>query len=128
MFIGKSTTPPLLMMEGGETPDFPDFEFETETGAATQQRHEPLWYVILHDDDKHTYQYVIIMLCTLIDGMTPTQAFQHACEVDATGHTIIARLPKQKAADKRDQIMRFGGDPELNSSISMTASIEPCDD
>ena len=98
-----------------------------EDELATNVRHSPLWYVILHDDESHTYGYVIQMLITLFK-MTSIKALAHASEVDAEGYTIIARLPKQKAADKRDQIMRFGGDPALGTSNSMKASIEPCDD
>lgn len=87
----------------------------------------PLWYVILHDDQLHTYDYVIEMLCKLF-SMTPTRAFVHALEVDSQGVTIVARLPKREAADKRDQIASYGGDPRMNTTVSMKASIEPCDD
>lgn len=87
----------------------------------------PLWYVILHDDNLHTYEYVVEMLCSVF-GMSAQRAFLHAVEVDTQKVTIVARLPKDKAILKRDQIMSYGGDPRLGSSVSMNASIEPCDD
>jgi ATP-dependent Clp protease adaptor protein ClpS len=90
-------------------------------------RLEPLWYVILHDDQLHTYDYVMTMLCDLF-AMSSQRAFLHACEVDTQGVTIVARLPRGKAADKRDQIINYGGDPILKTSVSMKASIEPADD
>ena len=105
----------------------PNIRPSTETFSETQVRLEPIWYVILHDDQLHTYDYVINMLCHLF-RMNVKQAFSHACEVDATGVTIVARLPKTEAADKRDQIANFGGDPILESGVSMRASIEPADD
>ena len=88
---------------------------------------EPLWYVILHDDQLHSYQYVIEMLAKLFE-MSARRAFVHAVEVDTQGVTIVARLPKDKAEDKRDGIMGYGGDPWMKTSVSMRASIEPCDD
>ena len=102
-------------------------ETQTDASHKTKQRLEPLWYVILHDDQLHTYDYVVKMLCDLFH-MSAQIAFRHACEVDAKGVTIVARLPKPEAADKRDQIMSYGGDPLLKSSVSMRSSIEPCDD
>ena len=100
---------------------------QIEIERLEQTLHEPLWYVILHDDQEHSYDYVIKMLVDLFK-ITVEQAFLHAIEVDHSGFTICARLPKSKARDKRDQIMSYGGDPMLKTSISMRASIEPCDD
>ena len=85
---------------------------------------ESEWVVILHDDDLHTYQYVVLMLMALF-GMTVEEAFAHACEVDADGTTVVACLPKSDALLKRDQIMSFGGDPLIPSQVSMKASAEP---
>jgi len=94
----------------------------------TDQRHEtktsPLWMVLLHDDDLHSYDYVIVMLVKLFE-MTVKQAFGHACEVDADGCTVVACLPKDEAILKRDQIMSFGGDPWMRTTVSMKASVEP---
>ncbi len=100
---------------------------EPVTGSETRPRRDRPWYVILHDDQLHTYRYVIEMLIDLFK-MSPEQAFLHAVEVDTRGVTILARLPKTEAACKRDQIHAYGGDPWLRSSVSMRASIEPCDD
>ena len=52
----------------------------------------------------------------------------HAIEVDTHGTTIVARLPREQAEKKRDEVMRYGGDPRLRTSLSMIASVEPCDD
>jgi ATP-dependent Clp protease adaptor protein ClpS len=90
-------------------------------------RHEPLWYVILHDDQLHSYEYVIRMLMDLFE-MTFDRAFLHALEVDTQDVTIVARLSKEKATQKRNEIMSYGGDPWMKTTVSMKASIEPCDD
>lgn len=100
---------------------------EPEAKKRPRRKFEALWYVILHDDQLHTYDYVVRMLVQLFQ-MTPQQAFLHAVEVDTQGVTIVARLPKDKASDKRDEIRSYGGDPLMKTTVSMNASIEPCDD
>jgi ATP-dependent Clp protease adaptor protein ClpS len=105
----------------------PGTKTETLQAPDTRIRHEPIWYVVLWDDNDHTYRYVIEMLVKLF-RMTPAVALKHACEVDTEGVTILARLPKSQAAEKRDQVLRFGGDPQLKTSHSMWATIEPADD
>jgi ATP-dependent Clp protease adaptor protein ClpS len=99
----------------------------TTEETTTQPRLEPRWYVILHDDQLHTYQYVIDMVMKLF-GKSAQESFLHAIEVDTQGLTILARLPKPEAAAKRDAIHHWGGDPALKSSVSMKATIEPVDD
>lgn len=100
----------------------------TETAPEEQvvPTQEPLWRVVLHDDQLHTYEYVIEMLVTLLN-MAAQQALLHAIEVDTKGRTVVARLPLAEAERKRDAIMTYGGDPRLRSTISMVASIEPDD-
>jgi ATP-dependent Clp protease adaptor protein ClpS len=94
---------------------------------AVRTRLEPRWYVILHDDQLHTYQYVIDMVMKLF-GKPAQEAFLHAIEVDTQGMTILARLPRHEAEAKRNAIHHWGGDPQLKSSVSMRATIEPVDD
>jgi ATP-dependent Clp protease adaptor protein ClpS len=85
----------------------------------------PLYHVILHDDDTHSYQYVIVMLMQLF-GKSPERAFEHAKEVDSTGVTIVETTNLERAELKADQIRAFGPDPLItNSTGSMSATIEP---
>ncbi len=87
----------------------------------------PLYHVILHDDDTHTYEYVIAMLVQLF-GKTHKRAFLHAREVDTTGVTIVDTTTLERAELKADQIRAFGRDPRLVNSIGgMSASIEPAE-
>jgi ATP-dependent Clp protease adaptor protein ClpS len=87
----------------------------------------PLYHVILHDDDMHTYNYVIAMLIQLF-GKQPERAFEHAVEVDKTGVTIVDTTTLERAELKRDQIKAYGRDPLIPKSTSgMYASIEPAD-
>ena len=98
---------------------------ERSTDAATKLA--PQYHVILHDDDSHTYNYVIAMLVQLF-GKNHEDAYQHACEVDKTGVTIVETTSLERAELKRDQIQAFGADPLLeNSRGSMCATIEPAE-
>ncbi len=53
----------------------------------------PLYRVVLLDDDDHTYDYVIEMLQKIFI-FTAEQALRHAQEVDAMGRTGGFRVPK----------------------------------
>ena len=95
--------------------------------APPKTKKAPLYHVILHNDDTHTYQYVIVMLMKLF-GKTEQRAYEHACEVDSTGVTIVETTSLERAELKRDQIKAFGRDPLLDTSTgSMFATIEPAD-
>ena len=97
---------------------------ETGTEAATYEEHASLWNVVLLDDDDHSYDYVIEMLCALF-LRSKTQAFRHAVEVDTTGRTIVMTCEKEQAEFARDQIHAYGADPRMpQSKGSMSAIIE----
>ena len=85
----------------------------------------PLYNVVLIDDDEHTYEYVVGMLCQLF-GHSVETAFLMAREVDTTGRVVVDTTHRERAELKRDQIKSFGPDPLIErSSGSMHAVIEP---
>lgn len=86
---------------------------------------EPLYHVVLLDDDAHTYDYVIDMLQKLF-FFSFQQALDHASEVDEKGRTIIMTVELPMAEFARNQIIAFGPDFRMeNSKGSMSAIIEP---
>ena len=92
-----------------------------------QTKLAPQYHVILHDDDQHSYDYVIVMLMRLF-GKDQASAYEHAREVDTTGVTIVETTNLERAELKRDQIRAFGRDPLIpTSSGSMCATIEPAE-
>jgi ATP-dependent Clp protease adaptor protein ClpS len=85
----------------------------------------PLYRVVLLDDDDHTYDYVIEMLQKLF-FLSSEQALRHAQEVDATGRTPIITCELPEAEFGRDQIQAYGADWRLpRSKGSMSAIVEP---
>ena len=88
--------------------------------------YEPLYHVVLLDDDEHTYDYVVRMLCSLFH-YPAREAFAMAREVDTTGRVVVATTHRERAELKCEQIIGFGADPLiLTSRGSMGAYIEPC--
>lgn len=86
---------------------------------------EPMWHVILLNDDDHTYDYVIEML-TAIFAYDVEKSFKMAKEVDDNGRVIVATCHKELAELRQEQIHEFGPDPRLSKSAgSMRAEIEP---
>ena len=88
---------------------------------------QPLYHVILLNDEDHTYDYVVEML-TKIFTMSNATAFSHAVEVDTNGTTILITCALSEAELKRDQIHAFGPDWRLPRSLgSMAAIVEPAE-
>src|SRR5579864_3285557 len=97
-----------------------------ETGTSEEQRLTPLYNVVLLDDDDHTYEYVIEMLGKLF-AYSPSDAWNHAVEVDSTGRTVVLTCELPQAEFGRDQIHAYGADWRMERSKgSMSATVEPC--
>jgi ATP-dependent Clp protease adaptor protein ClpS len=91
----------------------------------TSDQLQPLYHVILLNDDDHTYDYVIEMLQKIF-GFTESVALSHAVEVDTHGTTILITCELEKAEQKRDLIHSYGPDWRLPRSLgSMAAVVEP---
>ena len=98
---------------------FPEVEDDTSVQL------QPLYHVILLNDDDHTYDYVVEMLQKIF-GFTEARAFSHAVDVDTRGTTILLTCELEQAEQKRDQIHSYGPDWRMPSSRgSMAAVVEP---
>jgi ATP-dependent Clp protease adaptor protein ClpS len=96
-----------------------------ETGSSTKDQIVPLFHVVLLDDDEHTYDYVVEMLCSIF-CLSTEAAFGHAVEVDSTGRTVVMTCEREQAEFGRDQIHAYGADPRMAvSKGSMSAIVEP---
>lgn len=94
-----------------------------QTETVTKQ--PPLYNVILHDDDDHSYNYVIMMLMKIF-GKTQEQAYKHAEDVHKNKRSIVDTTSLERAELKQEQIHSYGKDPYIpHCAGSMTATIEP---
>ena len=97
----------------------------TGSGTEDEEKLTPLYHVVLLDDDDHTYDYVVEMLCSLF-FLPAERALQNAVEVDTTGRTIVMTCEKEQAEFGRDQIHGYGADWRMpKSKGSMSAVVEP---
>jgi ATP-dependent Clp protease adaptor protein ClpS len=88
-------------------------------------KHQPPYNVILHNDDDHSFEYVIGMLRKLF-GHPPERGYQMAWEVHTSGRVIVLTTALEVAELKRDQIHAYGPDPLIpRCKGSMSASLEP---
>ena len=102
-------------------------EVEIAQDALPEPTHEPLFHVVLLNDDHHSDAYVVEMLGRLF-FISPTQAFRHAVEVDTTGRSIVLTCERAQAEYGRDQIHAYGRDPRIKSCAgSMSATVEPAE-
>jgi ATP-dependent Clp protease adaptor protein ClpS len=98
---------------------------EPEVENDTADQLQPLYHVILLNDDDHTYDYVIEML-EKIFGFSESKALSHAVEVDTNGTTVLLTCELKRAEHKRDLIHSYGPDWRLPRSLgSMAAIVEP---
>ena len=101
----------------------------TRTKPLLQQQPElePPYHVILHDDDTHTYDYVVEMLVAIF-GLEVLVAYKMACEVDESGRVIVVTCHKELAELRVEQIEGYGADPRMKeSTASMKATMEPAE-
>ncbi len=96
-----------------------------QTHTATKPKKPVPWHVVLHDDNDHSYPYVVDMVARLF-RKNVEDCFLMAQIVDRHGQVICETTHKERAEFKRDQIMGFGADPFIpRCKGSMTATIEP---
>lgn len=88
---------------------------------------EPPYHVILHDDDEHTFEYVIEMMNALF-GYELQKGFQIVRTVNEQGRAIVVTCHKELAELRVEQIHEYGPDPQAKESKgSMKASMEPAE-
>src|SRR6266852_142623 len=97
---------------------------ETPQQTATEAALEPLYHLILLDDNDHTYEYVVELLGRVL-GYAPAKAFALACVVDSEGRAIVETAAKKRVLSHQQRIHSYGADPRIpRCAGSMSAVIE----
>jgi ATP-dependent Clp protease adaptor protein ClpS len=95
------------------------------TESPERRRPQPFYHVVLLNDDEHTEEYVIRMLCDLF-VLSEERARNRAAQLAAEGRTVVITCERAEAEFGRAQIEAYGADPRVpHSSGSMRAAIEP---
>ncbi len=93
--------------------------------TSTESSEEPMFHVVLLNDDDHSYGYILEMLGKLF-FLSASEAMRHAVEIDTTGRSVVMTCPKPEAEFARDQIQSFGKDRRVPACKgSMSAIVEP---
>ena len=100
--------------------DEPQVRTRSKTDAKTEDKKrpkkQPPYAVVVHDDDYHTYEYVMEVL-QKVCGHDLQKAFVLTQTVDLTGRAAVWSGPKEVAELKRDQIRGFGPDHYAQQTV-----------
>ena len=95
--------------------------------GAPQPALEPLYHLVLLDDDHHTYTYVIEMLGKVF-GYAHVKAFVLARMVDVEGRAVVETAAHERVTRDQRKIHAYGPDPRIAASVgSMSAVVEPAE-
>lgn len=81
----------------------PETDTETEVEEVTSTRRVPPYNVILHNDDHHSMEFVVLTLCKVI-GCSVEKAYELMMQAHTSGLAVIWTGPKEVAELKADQI------------------------
>merc|ERR1711862_146396 len=87
----------------------------TETKGEEDKKKEEKWRVILHNDEVHTFNYVIRSICKIIGTVDRKAAFEICVEAHSMGKSTCATTYKKQATQYCLGMQRQG----------LTASIAP---
>lgn len=88
---------------------------------------EPLYHLVLLDDDHHTYAYVIEMLGKIF-GYGREKSFALARIVDTSGQVVVETADRERVILDQGKIHGYGPDPRIPTSKgSMSAVVEAAD-
>ena len=69
----------------------------TETKADEEEKKEEFWRVVLHNDEVHTFNYVIRSLCKVIGTLDRKAAFEICVQTHGIGKATITKTWKKQA-------------------------------
>jgi ATP-dependent Clp protease adaptor protein ClpS len=110
----------------GGSDDETDAGTESDTQTEVEPRTVRACKVVLHNDEEHTYDYVVEMLTHACD-LSREKAFRCAVEVDLTGRTIVFYGSRAACNGVVSKIHAYGPDHRLPQSMSsMKAEVQGC--
>ena len=90
----------------------------TETKTEEEKKKEEMWRVVLHNDEVHTFHYVVRSLCKVIGTLDRKAAFEICVQTHGVGKSTITKTWKKQAEQYCLGLQRQG----------LTVSIAPDED
>jgi len=91
---------------------------KTETKAEEQKKKEEMWRVVLHNDEVHTFNYVIRSLCKVVGTLDRKASFEICVQTHGNGKATVTKTWKKQAEQFCLGLQRQG----------LTVSISPDED
>ncbi len=104
----------------------PEPEQKQKADQKTRPKRQPPYAVIVHNDEEHTFAYVIEVL-QRVCGHPLEKATQLTAEIHYTGRSVVWTGALEIAELKRDQIRGFGPDFYATHAVKfpLGVTIEP---
>lgn len=98
---------------------------KTKASVSTETRKLPPYHVIILNDEEHTFEYVIELLCKIFKHDATTSE-SLTWKIHTGGRAVVYTTHKEHAELKRDQVLSFGPDPRMSISKGpLQCYIEP---
>ena len=98
---------------------------QPDLDVTTQPRLLPPYNVILENDDHHSFEFVVMVLCKAL-GYSFESSFQDTMEAHKSGQAVVWTGPKEVAELKLEQILTFHEDREDGRKLGpLSCRIEP---
>ena len=88
---------------------------KAKSSTSTGTKRQPPYHVIVLNDEEHTFEYVIEMLCKIF-GHSLTIAEALTWRIHNTGRAIVLTTHKELAELKCEQVLSYGPDPRMSVS------------
>jgi ATP-dependent Clp protease adapter protein ClpS len=92
----------------------------TETKTQEAKKKEQMWRVVLHNDEVHTFNYVVRSLCKVVGTLDRKAAFEICVETHGVGKATVTKTWKKQAENFCLNLQRQG----LTVSISPDSDFE----
>jgi ATP-dependent Clp protease adaptor protein ClpS len=114
------------MSQDAAVVDAPPAPAKPRVEPSTRPRRQPPYGVVVLNDDKHTFPYVIEVLQKTF-GYSLPRAFRLTLEVHLRGRALVWSGPMETAEFKRDRIIGFGPDSYAMQPVTfpLGCTIEP---
>lgn len=98
---------------------------KSRTETTTETRRLPPYNVVILNDEEHTFDYVIDLLCKVFRHSKATSE-ELTWRIHNEGRAVVYTTHKEKAELKREQVLSWGPDPRMSISKGPLACyIEP---
>lgn len=117
---------PTKVIEPAVEPKLPSPKPEESPAEDARTQRQPLYAVVLHNDDINGFDYVVGVLRKVFH-YGRVKAFRLTLQVHLTGRGIVWSGVREVAELKADQLRSCGPDPRMKASgaLRLRVSVEP---